>query len=181
MSRSFRTLLFLILPLAGLAPVTAASSESPYAGQQSRQIKALSDADIEELRAGRGWGFAKAAELNGYPGPVHVLELKDALTRSDAQVAAVTDIFRRMRESAVEMGERYIAAERALDSAFADGSPDAAELDQLVAAAEAARAALRMVHLEAHLLVRPLLTPHQRVRYGQLRGYGNEAGHSHAH
>ena len=49
---------------------------SPYAGQESRRIKSLSEQDIAELRAGRGWGLAKAAELNGMPGPAHLLELR---------------------------------------------------------------------------------------------------------
>src|SRR5581483_6020910 len=52
---------------------------SPYAGQQSREIKSLSDREIDGLKNARGLGLAKAAELNGYPGPMHVLELADAL------------------------------------------------------------------------------------------------------
>ena len=34
---------------------------------------------MADLRAGRGMGLALAAELNGYPGPAHVLELADKL------------------------------------------------------------------------------------------------------
>src|ERR1043166_1905183 len=44
---------------------------SPYAGQQSREIKSLSDQEIDGLKNARGLGLAKAAELNGYPGPRH--------------------------------------------------------------------------------------------------------------
>jgi len=47
----------------------------PYAGMQTRSIKALSDQQIADLKAGRGMGLALPAELNGYPGPIHVLEL----------------------------------------------------------------------------------------------------------
>jgi hypothetical protein len=50
----------------------------PYAGQDARDIKSLSAEDIAELRRGGGWGFAKSAELNGMPGPAHLLELKTA-------------------------------------------------------------------------------------------------------
>jgi hypothetical protein len=32
-----------------------------------RSIKALSDQQVSDLRAGRGMGLALAAELNGYP------------------------------------------------------------------------------------------------------------------
>ena len=38
-------------------------------------IKSLSQDDQSALLAGRGMGLARPAELNGYPGPAHVLEL----------------------------------------------------------------------------------------------------------
>jgi hypothetical protein len=53
----------------------AAQSAGPYAGMQARPIKALSAEQIADLKAGRGMSLALAAELNGYPGPRHVLEL----------------------------------------------------------------------------------------------------------
>jgi hypothetical protein len=56
---------------------TAAPAQSPYAGMQTRPIKALSAQQIDDLKAGRGMGLALAAELNGYPGPSHVLELSE--------------------------------------------------------------------------------------------------------
>jgi hypothetical protein len=58
---------------------------SPYAGIETRSIKALSDQQIADLRGGRGMGLALAAELNGYPGPAHALELSDALQLSEEQ------------------------------------------------------------------------------------------------
>jgi hypothetical protein len=66
-------------------PVLAHSPMTPYAGQQARTIKALSDEDIAALLKGDGMGFAKAAELNGYPGPKHVLDLAEKLKLTDAQ------------------------------------------------------------------------------------------------
>jgi hypothetical protein len=65
------TILFLILILTPLFTFSAAdhSYKSKYAGEEKREIKSLSDSDIEELKNGKGWGFAKAAELNGMPGP----------------------------------------------------------------------------------------------------------------
>ncbi len=55
------------------------SHMSKYSGQEQRIIKSLSPDDIAELRRGGGWGLAKAAELNGVPGPVHLLEMKEAI------------------------------------------------------------------------------------------------------
>ena len=58
---------------------------SPYAGEQARDIKALSQQDVEEILRGGGWGLAKAAELNGMPGPTHVLDMAADLNLSPGQ------------------------------------------------------------------------------------------------
>jgi hypothetical protein len=42
-----------------------AFAQTPYAGMQTRPIKALSEQQISDLNAGRGMGLAMAAELNG--------------------------------------------------------------------------------------------------------------------
>src|SRR5262245_40334747 len=83
----------------------AAQSHQPYAGLESRPIKALSAQQIADLRAGRGMGLALAAELNGYPGPAHVLELADRLALSDEQRAKVQALFDAMKSEAVPLGE----------------------------------------------------------------------------
>ena len=62
---------------------------SDYAGQQKRAIKSLSKTDVDDLTNGRGWGLAKAAELNGVPGPVHLLEMKDEIGLTEQQVIAI--------------------------------------------------------------------------------------------
>jgi hypothetical protein len=77
-----------LLALAvGLVALLSGTSlaQSPYAGMQTRPIKALSAEQVADLKAGRGMGLAMAAELNGYPGPAHVLELADKLDLSDQQ------------------------------------------------------------------------------------------------
>ena len=58
---------------------------APYAGMQNRDVKALTEQQVADLRAGRGMGMALPAELNGYPGPMHVLELADRLSFSADQ------------------------------------------------------------------------------------------------
>jgi hypothetical protein len=57
----------------------AGEALSPYTGQERREIKALSNEEIDRYLSGDGMGLAKAAELNHYPGPRHVLELADQL------------------------------------------------------------------------------------------------------
>jgi hypothetical protein len=145
-----------------------------YSGQQTRTIKSLSEADIAELRRGGGWGLAKAAELNGVPGPAHLLELTVQIPLSAAQAKAIEDIYQRMRSAAIAEGTRLIDLERALDQRFRDGKMTHEVLDRSLEQIEASRRRLRYIHLSAHLETPPLLTEVQIARYKALRGYGEE-------
>src|SRR5215217_5696917 len=97
----------------------SAQSSQPYAGLQSRPLKALSEAQIADLRAGRGMTLALAAELNGYPGPVHVIELADALALTPEQRTRMQGLYQARKAEAVPLGEQLIAWESELDRAFA--------------------------------------------------------------
>lgn len=147
---------------------------APYAGLQERQIKSLSERDIEELRQGRGWGLALPAELNGHPGPVHLLELKDELELTKGQVDAIRRIFEEMKSDAIAAGERLISAEAALSNAFAGKSPEATVLRELIAEAAQARAELRYIHLSTHLLTPEIIRRGQVEKYNTLRGYASD-------
>lgn len=167
--------LSLALALA-LGPVDAPAQDelrqaSSYAGLKTRAIKSLSEADIDELRRGGGWSLALAAELNGVPGPAHLLELRDEIPLTVDQVAALQTIFSQMQAEAIAAGGRLIAAEQAIEAAFRAADLGDARLRSLIAEAEAARAALRFTHLSRHLSTRTLLTEGQIVRYNALRGY----------
>nr|WP_205600980.1 hypothetical protein [Halomonas socia] len=173
---------FTLLPALLLAGSALASEQhqhqhhSSYAGLEDREIKTLSQDDIEELRRGGGWGLALPAELNGVPGPAHLLELRDEIPLEEQQVAEVEALFERMREAAIPAGERLIEAERAIEVGFAERSLDEEGLSQRLADAEAARAELRFVHLATHLDTLPILDDDQVARYNQLRGYTNQQG-----
>ena len=149
----------------------ADSTPSPYAGGESRAVKSLSADDVAELRRGGGWGLAKAAELNGMPGPFHLLELKDEIPLTREQVTAITAIYERMREAAVAEGEHFIAAEWALEDAFRAGAVTEKALRALLTDIARSRARLRFIHLSAHLETPALLTHEQIARYDALRGY----------
>jgi Spy/CpxP family protein refolding chaperone len=168
--------------LASFALAQDAPPQQPYAGLEQRAIKALSDDEIAELRAGRGMGLALAAELNGYPGPSHVLEHAEALELTLAQRQHTQAVFHAMKVEAVKLGERLIEQERALDRLFATKATTAPELDAATAAIATTQGALRAAHLRAHLAMLQVLTPEQVKRYGQLRGYGDgDAGQEHGH
>ena len=158
--------------------------QTPYAGMQNRAIKSLSDNDIKELRRGGGWGLALAAELNGMPGPAHMLELKEQIALNQDQVTKTQALLDDMRKAAIPTGERLIAAELALENAFAKGAVEEASLRRLLAEAESARTELRFIHLSQHYKTVQFLKPEQIKRYYILRGYAEDpcknipAGHN---
>lgn len=167
-----------LLALAAIATAFAAAngaaaqqSHQPYAGQEKRAVKALSDTEIADLLAGGGMGLAQAAELNGYPGPAHLLEHAAALKLTDDQRRAIASIRARMAAAATALGREIVAAERALDAAFVEARVDAALLKAKTDEIAALMGRLRAVHLAAHIEARPWLTPEQVAHYNELRGY----------
>jgi Spy/CpxP family protein refolding chaperone len=152
-----------------------AQSHQPYAGLQSRPIKALSDEQLADLRAGRGMGLALAAELNGYPGPLHVIQLADALALTAPQRDRMQTLFETMRAEAVALGDRLITEEAELERQFATRTVTPASLNAATAAIGRTQAELRAAHLRYHLMTVEVLTPHQVRRYIELRGYAGAA------
>src|SRR5947208_10083841 len=96
-------LLFVCLSASG-AVGAAEPPAGPYAGQQTRAIKSLSKEERSALLAGQGSGFAKAAELNGYPGPAHALELTRELGLDAKQHAATEALLSEHRRRARALG-----------------------------------------------------------------------------
>ena len=173
--------LCLALPVTGVVAqhaqhhhANATPTPTPYAGMQKRAIKSLSDSDLQELRRGGGWGLALPAELNGMPGPAHLLELKEQIALTDDQVRQTQALLDDMRRAAIPAGARLIAAEAAIEKAFASGRVDEAELRQLLAEAEAVRTELRFIHLSQHAKTVRFLKPEQIQRYKILRGYAED-------
>ncbi len=166
-------LVMVLLPTIAIAQ-SHGTLPSDYVGEETRLIKSLSGQDLEEIARGGGWGLARAAELNGVPGPTHLLELADDIGLTEQQRSDIEAIRAQMQADAITAGERFVAAEQALDTAFQPGAPDAEALERLVAQAGQARADLRLVHLNAHLLTLPLLTDAQVSQYAVLRGYSDD-------
>lgn len=143
----------------------------PYAGLQGREIKSLSREQIAQLRAGEGMGLALAAELNGYPGPRHVLDLGHQLGLTDEQRTHIQQLFDTMKAEALPLGEKLIAAERDLNSAFAQGTITPERLQAETATIGELQGKLRDTHLKYHLATAALLSSDQIHRYSELRGY----------
>lgn len=145
-----------------------------YAGQQTREIKALADGDVAALLDGQGMGYAKAAELNGYPGPMHTLELRDRLGLTAQQAAATEALMREHKARARALGARLVEAERRLDALFAARQAEPRAVEEASRAAALLQAELRAEHLNTHVAQTALLSAEQIQRYARLRGYAGE-------
>ena len=168
----------------GVLFCSTALAQSPYAGMQARPIKALSEQQIADLKAGRGMGLALPAELNGYPGPSHLLELADKLDLSAAQRDRIRQLFDSMKAEAVPIGTKLIEQESLLDQQFASRSITPDRLIAATAEIGATQAALRNAHLKYHLETVELLSGEQMRQYAVLRGYAGNAPmmlHRHVH
>jgi hypothetical protein len=102
------------------APIASGPAASPYAGREQRAVKALSEQQIDDLKAGRGMGMALPAELNGYPGPRHVLDLADALHLTDDQRAKTKALYEAMKAETIPVGERLVSDEKSVTRAALD-------------------------------------------------------------
>jgi Spy/CpxP family protein refolding chaperone len=164
--------------LFALAAILASTSvlaqdHHPYAGTQQRGIKGLSEEQIADVRGGRGMGLALPAELNGYPGPAHVMENADALGLTADQRARTQALFHAMKAEAVAAGEQIIEQEATLDRLFAEGRVDGTSLAAITREIGLTEGRLRQTHLKYHLAMMDVLSQSQVEEYRKLRGYGN--------
>lgn len=179
-----RICIFSILIIGMVFPIYS-NQASSYGGQETREIKALSQSEIEGYLEGNGMGFAKAAELNHFPGPKHVLELSDQLALTPEQKEKTEDNFELMKEEAVSLGRELIDSETELDRLFSNEGIINNRLESRLAEIGKLQAKLRFVHLNAHLKQKEILTPHQVMLYDELRGYKSgpspQGEHTHTH
>lgn len=147
--------------------------QSPYAGQEKRAIKALSDEEIKNYLEGNGMGFAKAAELNGFPGPKHILENESKLDLSSEQKRAVQESFEKMKARAIDLGKRIVENEKELDRLFGQSEITGDVVQAKTREIAGLQGDLRNAHLQAHLEMKKILSPRQVEKYKRLRGYTN--------
>lgn len=127
-------------------------------------------------------GLAKPAELNSYPGPMHVLELADKLQLSARQKSDTQKAFDRMRVEAVRLGKLIVEKEAKLNDLFGRGTAAPAKMSTSIKEIARLQGELRIVHLTAHLEIKRVLSPDQVERYDGLRGHAaKEIKNPHAH
>ena len=175
----------LMLTLMAL-PAAAQQHDPSQHAQHTQQAPAVSKTEAdhhaflqmerEALEQGQGFGMALAADRSGYPGPKHILELKEQLKLTAEQESAVTALMDAMKEKARPLGQQILKAEQQLEELFRAGRSEA-ELREETYRIATLRAQLRWVHLETHLAARKLLTGEQLADYQRLRHGGS--GHAH--
>ena len=158
---------------AACSSAAVAQSAQPYSGMESRPIKALSNQQVSDLKAGRGMGLALAAELNGYPGPSHLVELSDQLGLTPEQLSKLKGMFDAMKAETIPIGEKLVAEEEQLDQLFAKNLISEQALKDATQDIGETQAHLREAHLRYHLQARAILQPSQIRRYAELRGYAS--------
>jgi Spy/CpxP family protein refolding chaperone len=115
--------------------------------------------------------MAKLAELNGYPGPRHVLDLANELELTNKQKANITTIYDNMKKKAAVLGQEIISIEKIANEGFINKTITDYQLKQLIFKSSQNYGQLRYTHLITHLKILDILTPEQVNLYNNLRGY----------
>jgi hypothetical protein len=166
-----RMLIGSLIVLAITGPVHAEDTAPPHGDQV---IRGLTDREVSDLRQGTGMGRARAAELNGYPGPRHVLDLAQAgqLALTPEQTRTAQLLFDGMAREARRLGDLILREERSLEAEFRSGRIGEADLRARALRIAALEGELRAVHLRAHVEMRAALSAPEIQQYNALRGYG---------
>ncbi|HRQ38087.1 MAG TPA: periplasmic heavy metal sensor [Chloroflexota bacterium] len=154
---------------------------SAYRELLDSEIRGMDDQTIEDYLTGKGMGMALPAELNGYPGPRHVIDLADELSLTPEQTAQTQALFDEMQPKAIALGTQILAAEAALEEAFRTQTVDETNLEAQLQAISLLEAQLRYVHLRTHLATLEILNAHQIMLYNSLRGYDDMPANHNQH
>jgi len=176
----FFIILMAIAPASrqAIAQEVATTTLSAYDAIDS-EIKGIDPTTIDAYRKGEGAGLALPAELNGYPGPRHVLDLADKLSLTTMQRAQIQALYNAMKPQAIALGTQLLGKEAALEKGFHDGTLDEQTLQASLSEIGTIQTQLQFVHLRTHLATVKILTPQQVMLYNQLRGYASGTLHAH--
>ena len=126
--------------------------------------------DKDLLLKGLGMGLATIADVNNYPGPKHVIDLKTELGLTRDQLKKTEALDKAVSSSAVAKGEEIVQAEEELFKLFEAGTVSEKVLRSKLEQIGKLRSDLRFIHLQAHLRMKQILTPDQIKLYSEIRG-----------
>lgn len=150
---------------------------SAYVSLLDTEIRGLDQETIEGYLTGKGLGQALPAELNGYPGPRHTIDMAEEMELTEEQLAQVQSLFDDMLSKAISLGEQYLLAVAELEMGFRNGLVSEEYLQTQLEKIAAIEAQLRYVHLSTHLVTIEILTQDQIAQYGLMRGYTEGINH----
>ena len=101
-----------------------AASPSPYAGMETRDVKSLSGGGRRRAAPRRGLGARAGGRAQRGAGSRTPPRASRTARPRCGQVEALEAIFAEMQAEAKAAGERFIAAEAAIEAAFRDGDVD---------------------------------------------------------
>ena len=126
--------------------------------------------DKDSLLKGLGIGLAAIADVNNYPGPKHVINLKTELGLTRDQLKKTEALDKVVSSSAIAKGEEIVQAEEELYKLFEAGTVSEKALRSKLEQIGKLRSDLRFIHLQAHLRMKQILTPDQIKQYSEIRG-----------
>ena len=171
----------IFLPFAAVSgteeTIKLTSTPSDYVVLLDTDIRGLDQKTIEGFLTGKGLGQALPAELNGYPGPRHVIDMAEELELTDEQLATIQALFDHMVSNVVPFGEQYLEEYANLESAFRKGTISKEYLQSQLEKISAIEVQLRYSHLSTHLATIDILNEKQVMQYNMMRGYSAEMNH----
>ena len=158
-----------VVTMAAAQPGHGASAHGSSGHSSYRAVDQWLKEFEQVVGEGRGFGLAFAADQNGYPGPMHVLELKDRLRLTGDQEWAMQRVMDALFVESRPAGARLLAAERQLRALFAASAASETAVRAAVTDVERTRTEVQLIHLLAHLKTRDVLTVEQRRLYHAAR------------
>lgn len=155
----------------------ATPTPSAYVSLLDTEIRGFDQDTIDGYLAGKGLGQALPAELNGYPGPRHTIDMADELELTEEQLVQVQGLFDEMKSKVVPLGELYLQAVAGLEFAFRDGVITEDYLQNQLEVITNIEAQMRFVHLSTHLATIDILNQDQIMKYNMMRGYSEGMDH----
>lgn len=157
--------------------VKVTPTPSAYVSLLDSEIRGLDQDTIDGYLTGKGLGQALPAELNGYPGPRHTIDMAEELELTEEQLVEVQALFDDMQSAVIPLGEQYLEAVTELELAFREGTITEEYLQNQLEKITSIEAQMRYVHLSTHLATIDILSQDQIMEYNMMRGYGDGMDH----
>ena len=157
--------------------VKATPTPSAYVSLLDSEIRGLDQDTIEGYLTGKGLGQALPAELDGYPGPRHTIDMAEELELTEEQLAQVQALFDDMQSAVIPLGDKYLESVAELELAFREGTITDEYLQSQLENITGIEAQMRYVHLSTHLATIDILSHDQIMQYNMMRGYGDGMDH----